>query len=208
MQLIPTTKPIALLAVLALWGLAGCVYENEPPRRLASEPTRSGPSGERSSTSTGGAGGGAASTIEPMLVEVDSDQTMTAVGGDGVGVFVEYGRGGHWHVWWTCDTNQTRQRCDFAITLTADSLSNVDASELPSGAVRTPSASSIDAMTTTTTQTHGVRFDTAPGAAITVEASVGGLRDGSFLFFVQDGKVNGGFPGVLTNPLQLQGSSP
>jgi hypothetical protein len=43
---------------------------------------------------------------------------------------------------------------------------------------------------------------------ITVEASVGGVKDGSFLFFVQDGKVNGGYAGKLTNPLQLQGKTP
>ena len=55
---------------------------------------------------------------------------------------------------------------------------------------------------------HGIRFDTNPGAVITVDAAIGGFKDGAFLFFVQDGKVNGGFTGKLTNPLQLQGNSP
>ena len=51
-------------------------------------------------------------------------------------------------------------------------------------------------------------FTTAPGAVLTVEASVGGLKDAAFLFFVQDGKVNGGVQSKLTNPLQLRGSTP
>ena len=145
-----------------------------------------------------------------MLVEVDTDQTMTATGGDGVGVFIEYFKGGHWHVWWTCDTAQTRQSCDFAVGAAAASgaLWNLDASELTGGSATSPTASRIEATSTTTTEVHGIRFDSEPGAVITVDAAVGGLKDGAFLFFVQDGKVNGGFAGKLTNPLQLQGKAP
>jgi hypothetical protein len=145
-----------------------------------------------------------------MLVEIDTDQTMDAVGGDGVGVFIEYSKGGHWHVWWTCDTTQTRQSCDFSVSATAASgtITNVDATALPAGAVSSATPSRVDAKSTTTTELHGVRFDTKPGAVITVDAAVGGLKDGAFLFFVQDGKVNGGFAGKLTNPLQFQGNAP
>ena len=150
------------------------------------------------------------SSPSPMLVEIDADQTMTAVGGEGVGVFIEYFKGGHWHVWWTCDTAQTRQSCDFSVSAAAASgnVSNVDASELAGGFVTTSTASRVEAKSTTTTEVHGIRFDTNPGAIVTVDASVGGLKDGAFLFFVQDGKVNGGFAGKLTNPLQLQGNAP
>jgi hypothetical protein len=144
-----------------------------------------------------------------MLVEIDTDQTMTAAGGEGVGVFIEYAKGGHWHVWWTCDTKQTKQSCDFAVSASAVSgITNVDGAELTGGFVASPSSSRVDATSKTTTEVHGVRFDTAPGAVITVDASVGGLKDGAFLFFVQSGKVNGGFTGKLTNPLQVQGNTP
>lgn len=145
-----------------------------------------------------------------MLVEVDTDQTMSAVGGEGVGVFIEYAAGGHWHLWWTCDTAQTRQSCDFSVSATAASgnIENVDASELVGGAVTSPNASRVEATSNTTTGVDGIRFDTNPGAVITVDAAVGGFKDGAFLFFVQDGKVNGGFTGTLTNPLQVRGSSP
>jgi hypothetical protein len=204
-------KPATLLvtwfsvAGLSLGGLMGCVYENEPPRRLAPEPEATPAPSETGTTPAPSTG-----SPSPMLVEVDTDQTMTAVGGEGVGVFIEYFKGGHWHVWWTCDTAKTRQSCDFSVSATAASgtIDNLDAGELAGGLVTSPTASRVDATSTTTTEVHGIRFDTAPGAVITVDAAVGGLKDGAFLFFVQDGKVNGGFTGTLTNPLQLQGNTP
>ena len=205
---------VSLLVVTLSAGLAACVYENEPPRRLAPEPKpyspdpgapAAGDPGSSPDPSTPSNAGAA-----PMLVEVDTDQTMTAVGGEGVGVFIEYFKGGHWRLWWTCDTAQTQQSCDFSVSAAAASgnITNIDAEELPGGFVTASTPSRVDAKSTTTTEVHGIRFDTNPGAVITVEASVGGLKDGAFLFFVQDGKVNGGFTGKLTNPLQLRGNAP
>ncbi|HVJ93324.1 MAG TPA: hypothetical protein VM580_26165 [Labilithrix sp.] len=205
-----------------LFGLAlvapsvtACTFRSDPPYRHDH-----GHGHDKSIVSpddqpSGGGGGGSSSNpdpsgVAPMLVEVDTDQTMSAEGGQGVGVFVEYASGGHWHLWWTCDTLQTQQSCDFVVSAVAASgnLRNVDSSEVNRGSVTSPSASRVDAKTTTTTEVHGIRFDTDPGEVITVEASVGGLTDGAFLFFVQAGKVNGGFSGKLTNPLQFQGSTP
>lgn len=198
---------VALLVVgTSLVTLAGCVYDDEPPRRLASEPQPYSPDPGPGASS---GNPGSPASPAPMLVEIDADQTMNAVGGEGVGVFIEYARGGHWHVWWTCDTIETGQSCDFSISATAasGSVSNLDLSEL-AGGYATSATSRIEASSTTTTEIHGLRFDTNPGAVITVDAAVGGLKDGAFLFFVQDGKVNGGFAGTLTNPLQLQGNAP
>lgn len=213
-MLIIKSKVLAVLVVSASV-LTACVYDDEPPRRLAPEPKPYSPDPARSGT--GGSGPSAPPTAttspsssSPMLVEVDADQTMTATGGEGVGVFIEYGRGGHWHVSWTCDTAQTKQSCEFAVgvQVASGSITNLDASELAGGFAASPTSSRVDAKSTTTTQVHGIRFDTAPGAVITVDAAVGGLKDGAFLFFVQDGKVNGGFAGKLTNPLELQGNKP
>lgn len=150
-------------------------------------------------------------SITPMLVDVDTNQTMDAEGGDGVGVFVEYFEGGHWRIWWSCDTNQTGQSCDFTVSASAatGTISNLDDHDLDDDAVlKEPSTSQIDVRSNTTTEVRGIRFDTDPGATITVEATLGSLRDGSFLFFVQDGKIKGGFDGRLTNPLQLRGTTP
>lgn len=191
--------------------LTGCIVEDDPPRQIHEGPDTG------SSSGSGGATGGTATTpppppgtLSPMLVEVDTDQTMTADPGQGVGVFVEYAKGGKWHVWWTCDTAKTQQDCDFDVSVTAadGNITNVDASALDGGFVATPTPSRVEATITTSNQVHGLRFATNAGAVITLEASVGGIKDGSFLFFVQDGKVNGGFTGHLTNPLQLQGKTP
>jgi hypothetical protein len=150
-----------------------------------------------------------------MLVVVDTDQVMDANPGEGVGVFTEYAAGGKWHVWWTCDTALSQQDCDVALSATAatGAITNVDASAVATGEVTSPTASRVEARVRTSTQVHGITFTTDPGAVITLEATIGGLKEGvggsgSFFFFVQDGKINGGFTGRLTNPLQLQGKTP
>lgn len=205
---------LALGASLAALGSVGCVYEDAPPRRLAGPEETSPPEVGESAPPTGSpnAPPGAppsAGTPSPMLVEVDTDQTMVAVGGEGVGVFIEYRSGGHWTLWWTCDSKLTNQSCDFSVNASASGpITNIDAAALPGGFVTSPSATSVAATSTTNTEVHGIKFDTAPGAVITVDAAVGGLTDGAFLFFVQDGVVNGGFEGKLSNPLQLRGTVP
>jgi hypothetical protein len=173
--------------------------------------------GSSSSTSSGSAGGGPApgggstTAAQPLLAVLDTGQSLTAQGGQGVGVFTEYDAGGHWHVWWTCDTSLTQLACQFRVdvTVSAGAVSNVT-SELTAGAapLTQAGASELTATTNTTTGVDGVRFDTAPGATITLDAQVNGARDGAFLFFVQDGKVNGGFQGTISDPLMLQPSSP
>ncbi len=166
------------------------------------------------STGGGYSGGGTSdvpSATSPMLVEVDTGKTMSAQPGDGVGVFVEYAAGGKWHVWWTCDTNQTRQACDFNVAIASQSgaLTYVKSEAFSTGDVLSIDApQQISAATRTTTEVHGLTFETAAGASIRLDASVSGLKDSGFIFFVQDGVVNGGFAGVLTNPLLLRGTTP
>jgi hypothetical protein len=154
---------------------------------------------------------GGAITTQPILVDVDPDKTLTAAPGQGVGVFVEYQTGGHWHVWWTCDTTKTSLNCVFDVKGSVDSgaLANVQAEAFePADTLSSPSAQSFEAKTTTTTAVDGVRFDAPLGATLTVDAAIGGLRDGSFYFFVQNGQVNGGYTGRLTDPLKFEASTP
>jgi len=203
---------VGLLAVASLpVALVGCVYEDAPPRRLAPDTSPYTPAGDPS-------GGGSTTTgpptsttpPSPMLVEVDTDQTMNAEAGQGVGVFIEYGKGGKWRLWWTCDTAKTRQTCEFNVVASVQSgaITEVGSNDLQGGFVTTPTNTRVEARVTTSEQLHGLTFTTNPGAIITVEAAVGGIKDGAFLFFVQNGKVNGGYQGRLTNPLQLQGKTP
>jgi hypothetical protein len=199
----------ALFAVPAF--AVGCIIEDDPPRRVGGPPTSS----TATPAPTTGSGTGTTPTPPPgtpgpMLVEVDTGQTLTANPGEGVGVFVEYAAGGKWHLWWTCDTQKTQQSCDFSVSATAaqGNITNVDAQQLAGGYVASPTASRVEAHSSTSNEVNGINFTTNAGETITVEASIGGVEDGSFLFFVQDGKVNGGYTGKLTDPLQLVGKTP
>lgn len=213
------TRTIGLAAIALATSLVACVIEDSAPRRLANDPTPATP-GTAAPVGSGSVGGTTPTdpssvSPSPMLVVVDTDQVMNADPGQGVGVFTEYFGGGKWHVWWTCDTAKSQQQCDVVLSATAASgtISNLDSSALDNGSAVLSNPSRIDATTTTTTQVHGINFTTNPGAVLTLEATVGGLREGpgpnrSFFFFVQDGKINGGFNGPLTNPLQFQGKTP
>lgn len=167
-------------------------------------------SGSSSAAPPPASSGSPAGPVQPLLAVVDTNQTMDAVGGDGVGLFIEYSTGGHWHLWWTCDTNQTQQSCNFVIgaSVASGAITNLDATQLSGGFATLSSTTQLDAQSTTTTQVSGIRFDTDPGATIKLEASMSNITDGSFLFFVQDGQVNGGYAGALSNPLSLVGSTP
>jgi hypothetical protein len=162
-------------------------------------------------------GGSSKPSTTSMLVRVDPSVKMNAAPGQGVGVFTEYDAGGHWHLWWTCDTSLTSQTCLFDVKVTveqgaivnavADQFTSSDVLTMPS----TPGpgeAGGIEAKTMTTTATEGVLFDTDPGATITLLATVGGLYNGQFLFWVQGGQVKGGYTGTVTDPLMLVGATP
>jgi len=191
------------VAIAAL--VAGCVAEQ------GVSSSGYGVAGSAPGSSAAGATGAAAGNAQPMLVVVDPDRTMNAAPGQGVGVFTEYQTGGHWHVWWTCDTAKTDLSCGFkvGVYIAAGTIANLAGDELGAGdEFSQPSPQEVQAVTTTTTSINGITFDTPPGSTITLDAQLDGQRDGSFLFFVQDGKVNGGYGMPVTDPLMLQAASP
>lgn len=146
-------------------------------------------------------------------VEVETDQVMDVVPGEGVGFFVEYKRGGHWRVWWSADTNRTGAARTMAMRVTSqDPLQNVASEGFSNGDALETEPGWVMAETTATKQALGIRFDTTPGAPIVLEVAVDGLRElpgfPTLLFFVQDGLVNGGHTGKIQNPLTMQPKSP
>jgi hypothetical protein len=147
----------------------------------------------------------------PILVDVDPGRTLNANPGDGVGVFTEYVSGGHWHVWWTCDTNKSAQSCAFDVRVSADrdTITNVtgEVATAPSTGI-VQNSTGIESITTTRATIDGMHFDTTPGAIITLTATMDNDYDGQFLFFVQDGSVNGNYQGTVTDPLMLEGKTP
>jgi hypothetical protein len=178
----------------------------------AVESSSSGTSyGYAGSSSSGGSGSSSGGSIKPMLVVVDTGRTMNASPGQGVGVFTEYRAGGHWRVWWTCDTSKTSESCSFDVVATVSSgaIANVAGTALEAGDLVTQTSDQqIEAVTTTTAGVDGMTFDTPAGGIITLDARMDGQQDGSFLFFVQGGAINGGYKGTLTDPLMLEPSAP
>jgi hypothetical protein len=187
----------AILVTAAV--LVGCVVDSSP-----------GSSGGGVAYSGGGPNSSAPAppSATPVLVVVDANQTLESTPGQGIGVYVEYETGGHWHVSWTCDTGLTNLSCNFvvdasvatgAITNSSSAISSSD------GSLKELTAQHLQLTTLTTSTVDGVLFDTSPGAKLTVTVQ---LNAPVSFFFVQDGKVNGGYSGALTNPLTFEPSAP
>ncbi len=137
---------------------------------------------------------------------------MTAAPGQGVGVFTEYDSGGAWHIWWTCDSSVDTQNppCQFdvKVSVATGAIALPAAQGFQASDKLTITPTQLEATTLTSTSTDGLTFQTSPGATITLSATVGGQYDGRFIFFVEGGKVDDGFTGTVTDPIQLQGSTP
>jgi hypothetical protein len=189
----PSSSLVRLFAStgLLLGGLvSGCAFDSGPPPGQGPTPNPPG-------------------ATQPMVVVVDTGKTLAATPGDGVGLFVEYSAGGTWHVWWSCDTNRSGQSCPFAVTIDAASpVSNVVGENLTPDKIAQPSATRLQTSSTVSYDLAGLRFQAVAGERITVTASMGGLQSGEFLFFVQDGQINGGYTGTLTNPLTFEPKTP
>ena len=196
---------------LALASVSACVVQSEP----GSGGYSGGGGSSGGGTGTGSSSGGSGASAQPMLVDVDPNQTMNAAPGEGVGVFVEYKTGGHWNVWWTCDTNKTGLNCAFdnIVTVSTGTITNVAGQQLEaSDSVTQDSPQKVEAVTNTTTGVDGITFDTPFSSGqtpvITVQSQMGGLYSGQYFFFVQDGEIDGNYQGMLTDPLMLEPSSP
>ena len=182
--------------VVAAGLLVGCVVDSSPS------------GGGFTYASGGSAGSSAATPATPVLVLVDPNQTLESTPGNGIGVYVEYETGGHWRVSWTCDTALTNLSCNFMVDAVVASGEITNPAALGSGSETSftqPNAQRIQSTTTTTSGMDGVLFDGPPGARLTVTVQ---LNAPVSFFFVQDGKVNGGYQGPLANPLMFEPSSP
>jgi hypothetical protein len=157
---------------------------------------------------------------EPMLVRVQTGKTLTAAPGGGVGVFVEYATGGHWTIWWTCDTKKTGSTCNFEINATTKdgditSIAGTDGTTLTppdagdfDGAPFDAGSPAFPISGTTTNQVQGLTFDAKPGAIVEVTATLDGSNDGDIFYWVDGDKVKDGYKGQLTDPLDFQPTAP
>jgi hypothetical protein len=162
---------------------------------------------------------GAAACVQddpPPLVRdavVDTGTTLTEPPGTGAGVFVEYQPGGHWHLWWTCDTKLSGLPCTFYVDAIASTgaITNVTGDQLESDdSISTPASDEVSLTTDTTTGVDGVFFDTTPGATINLLQQIGSTQDGTFFLWgaTGGGVEGGGDPPNVADPLNFTPSSP
>ena len=145
----------------------------------------------------------------PKQVAITPDQTLKADAGDGVGIFVEYATGGHWHVWTTCDTNQSKVACDFEVFAIAEKgakIANVQPETLESGDVAEELADgSAHLSASTSTEADGMTFDATPGALVELEVYFEGVPDARIIFWYGNDTLHTGAP---TDPLDLLPDAP
>ena len=146
---------------------------------------------------------------DPTLFSIDTDQTLQAEPGEGVGLFVEYAAGGTWRLWTTCDTNYSNVGCKFDVFASVDTSSEMssvegidfegfDAVEMLEEGVahfHAETASDIDVLQITTT----------PGAILRVELDLDGSSGARFIYWVGDGVVHEGAP---ISPVDLEPTAP
>lgn len=142
-------------------------------------------------------------------VTIDTGATMSLTPGEGVGVFVQYAKGGHWILSTTCDTRISRKSCAFDVVIAPEAgatlsevagqgLSRKDKLELrDDGTVRL--------VTRTSLGVAGVTFDTEPGAMVEFDVWLDGVPQPRFVYLVSDGSVAEGVP---TNPVDVVPSTP
>jgi hypothetical protein len=188
-HLLPWLGAMSILSTTMM--LPGCIVERDDPPIAAAPPVTS----DQGTTNI---------TTQPMVVVIDTNESMKATPGDGVGIYVEYKEGGQWTLRATCDTRLSGASCSNTIRVKGSTLTYADSSGT------TTTSSSFEANILVRLDSPALSFTAEPGKPVTVEASIDGVAkgDGQFFFFVQDQKVNGGFQGKLSNPLTFLPSRP
>ena len=182
-------RALALSVPLLLLSVA-CTYDNGDVQHLVINPP--------------GAADVACSTDAQSTI--DTDRTIDIDAGQGAGVYIEYAKGGHWHVRTSCDSDKQNTGCNWDVLVysaNADALSNFMPEDLEAGDTLGPYANSqntFELNAHTTTDIDGFTFDGDPGAAVTIDAFLDGTCALPYFFWIGDGALHSGSP---SNPLTL-----
>ncbi|MGC4089974.1 MAG: hypothetical protein QM756_19215 [Polyangiaceae bacterium] len=140
---------------------------------------------------------------------IDADGLIDTKQGDGVGVFVEYASGGHWHVFATCDTNISSKDCMFDVVVhslgksgvlsaVGDDLEDEDSASLFG-------VDGIQMVSYTAADFDGFYLDTDPGAALQVDVLLDNACGASYVYWLGGGGIHTGAP---STPFELVPSAP
>lgn len=183
--------PFAFLA-------AACTYDNGDANRVLY------------SNQTGADGGPDTSYYScgtPTQAAIDTDQQIDIDAGLGAGVFIEYATGGHYHVRVSCDTTRSNLACQWQVTVTpgagqatpdaGQAIMNVVGEGLEGNdSVTSVAPNGYQLNAYTTTEIDGFTFDTAPGAAVTVAASLDGACATPYYFGLVTARCTKGRPRI------------
>ena len=176
--------------------VAGCTYDNGDANRALYDNTQP------------------LSCSTPTQSTIDTDAQIDIDKGIGIGVFIEYASGGHYHLRTSCDTTTSNLTCHWDVIITPDvgkTITNVAGENLtgsdsvrvyaPGGGPAGQTAA-YQLLAETSTEIDGVTFDIEPGSAVSVDAYVDANQVETcalpYFFWVGDGAVHRGSP---SNPL-------
>jgi hypothetical protein len=155
-------------------------------------------------------GGGPPTTTPPALdipkqVSITGDKTLDAKPGEGVGIFIEYASGGHWHVRTSCDTNSSKVTCNFDVFASAidngAAITNITGEELESSDVaETAKDGSAHLGTTTSSEFDGMFFDAPAGSRVEFEVYFDGIPNSRVVYWYGGGVLHTGSP---TDPVDM-----
>ena len=141
----------------------------------------------------------------PVSATIDANATLDNVNpGEGVGLMVEYGAGGTWHIQFTCDTAKTNLECYWQInaqTLDGSSIGGIDVQGLDNlDGVTQKSADLIWYDGVTTTELDQFSFQTDPGKPIGFDIWLQNEAEPNrYVFWIGDGWLNRGISGPSFN---------
>ncbi|MFZ5895289.1 MAG: hypothetical protein ACOY0T_29805 [Myxococcota bacterium] len=140
---------------------------------------------------------------------IDTDGLIDVEAAEGVGVFVEYTAGGHWHVFASCDSNVSRKDCLFDVVVHAVGTGGIlgaagDDLEADDS-VSLFGEDGVQMVSYTDYDFDGFWFDTAPGTGIRIDVLLDDWCASSYVYWVGGGAVHEGAP---SRPFELVPSSP
>lgn len=157
----------------------------------------------------------------PIVATIDTGRTMSVVAGSGYEIYIEYESShgsdnlGHWNLEWTCDGRPGGCGHDVKVSVSDGEITNsdyrfkIDSDHSSGQGIEQPEGTRFHAYVLTSSDAvDGVRFDTKPGATITLAALFDDKPDPARFVFVENGLVSGGYKGPLSDPIRLEPSSP
>jgi len=147
-------------------------------------------------------------TGQARSVSIDTDKGITTAAGEGVGVFVEYQAGGHWHVFTSCDTIATGYGCAYDVTaqVSGGTVSNVRGEDLETNDVAGSACPSTAYLSVGTgSNFDGMLFDAPAGATVRVTAALGGVLYPNVIYWVDADIARSD---ANSNPLDLTPNAP